>query len=121
MFLSVRHDCYDSFVGGEELLMAPNIHPPRPRPGRRRVRVRSSAGAGSDISAQAVVSNSNWENLPEDVLLSVVAQLDTSHIASTVATCKQWLRQLASFLHQAILSQLPLSTPAIDAARRKSP
>lgn len=78
-------------------------------------------GAGSDISAQAVVSNSNWENLPQDVLLSVVAQLRQGHIVPTIATCKQWLRQLAAFLHQAKLSQLPLSSPAIDAARRKSP
>lgn len=120
MFASLHDDYYDSF-GGEELLMAPSVPPPRPRPGRRRVRVRSSAEACKIISAQAFVPMSEWENLPQDVLLSVVAQLHQRHIVPAAATCKQWLRQLAGLRHQAKLSQLPLSTLAIDAARRKSP
>ena len=120
MFAKCHSDYYDSF-GGEELLMAPPVFPPRPIPGRRRVRMKPSTKASRSISAQAVVSKSDWENLPEDVLLSVVAQLNQRHVVPAVATCKQWLRQLAALRHQAKLSQLPLTTTAIEAARRKTP
>ena len=115
------------FAGDWELLTSPT-HPPRPRPrpraSRRRARIVAfaSGSAASNVSStQAFTSSSDWENLPQDVLLSVVAQLQGSLIVPAVTTCKQWLGQLAEFVYQAKLSQLPISTPATDAARRKSP
>ena len=116
MFASVHRDCYAMYFGDEDL--APSLLAPTPRPGRRCVRVRSSTLC-KDTSAKAVVSKSEWENFPRDLLLSVVAQLNESHVISAVTTCKEWLRQLAAFVYKAKLSQMPLATPAIDAARRK--
>lgn len=93
------------------------------RTARHHVRARSFAAAKATrklvSSGPAVLPSSDWGNLPQDVLLSVLAQLQGSDVMPAVAACKQWRGPLAKFANQAKISQLPLSTPMMDAARRK--
>ena len=101
----------------EEMAMLPL------RMARRHVRIESSTAitAAFELNSRdlIVLPSSNWGSLPQDVLLIVFSQLHGCRVVPAVPPCKQWLEVLTEFVHQAKPSQLPFSTPAIDAARRK--
>lgn len=69
--------------------------------------------------SRAVLPSSDWGSLPQDVLLFVVARLQGRHVVPVVAVCNQCRGLLAQFVTHSKLSQLPLSTPKMDAAQRK--
>ena len=94
------------------------------RTARRHVRVASSAAvtAACELisSDQVALPILDWGSLPQGVLLGVVSQPRGSYVALTaVLTCKIWRGGMAELVSQATLSQLPPSTPAVDAAHRK--
>ncbi|KAL3153347.1 hypothetical protein ABBQ38_011687 [Trebouxia sp. C0009 RCD-2024] len=87
----------------------------------RNVRVKSHSAVTAACEqhvSRAVLPSSDWGSLPQDVLLCVVARLQGRHVVPAVAVCNQWRGLLAQFVTHSKLSQLPLSTPKMDAAQR---
>lgn len=88
----------------------------------RNVRVKSHSAVTAACEqhvSRAVLPSSDWGSLPQDVLLCVVARLQGRHVVPAVAVCNQWRGLLAQFVTHSKLSQLPLSTPKMDAAQRR--
>lgn len=100
-------------------MMTSLVLAPRQSPSRFSVRPPADR-CKSSANTQVIEILADWRNLPQDVLLSVVARLRVNPVNPLLTTCKQWRGHLVHIVHRATLSHQPRFASAMNPVRRKS-
>ena len=64
-------------------------------------------------------SESDWQNFPHDLMMTVVAELSTKSVTALMTSCNQWRVQLSTVVEKARLSRLPMFSSHVSTAQRK--